>query len=268
VRNIKLLSLWFRRLLESVVEVANTRQKLGKKRGLCATNEYAKSVFNTITTAQVVLQRPVSNNQQIIYAGILICSTFPWISGCVTTAHQTTADTVVKTILIEPAVGAQIAPAADFNLLGRISIQSQNQSSSGSFRWQHLVSSDEILLFTPLGQAVAEITKDQEGVRLITSKLEAFYANDVESLTEEILGWRLPLDGLQYWIQGVHSPVTAAEKDLDNKDQVVAIRQDGWKIYYSNYTPAQPNYPSLPRVLYLTYENLKIKLVIDNWKAE
>lgn len=209
-----------------------------------------------------------NSNQQIIYAGILICSAFPWISGCVTTTHQTTADTIVKTILIEPAVDAQVAPANDFNLLGRISIQSQNQSSSGSFRWQHLANSDEILLFTPLGQAVAEITKDQEGVRLITSKLEAFYANDVESLTEEILGWRLPLDGLQYWIQGIHSPATTAEKDLDNKDQVVAIRQDGWKIYYSNYTPAQLNQPPLPRILYLTYENLKIKLVVDNWKVE
>ncbi|PXW86892.1 outer membrane lipoprotein LolB [Nitrosomonas sp. Nm84] len=228
----------------------------------------SESSNRTVKSLKLLSPWRFSANQQIIYAGILICSAFPWISGCVTLTDQTTADTTVKTILIEPATGAQAAPATDFNLLGRISIQSPNQSSSGSFRWQHLASSDEILLFTPLGQAVAEITKDQEGVRLITSKLEAFYANDVESLTEEILGWRLPLEGLQYWIQGMHSPVTAAEKDLDNKDQVVAIRQDGWKIYYSNYTPAQLNHPLLPRVLYLTYENLKIKLVIDNWKVE
>lgn len=192
----------------------------------------------------------------------------PLISGCVTPVHQTTADTVVKTIRIEPAADAQTVPAADFNLLGRISIQDQNQSFSGSFRWQHLAISDEILLFTPLGQAVAEITKDQSGVRLITSKLEAFYANDVESLTEEVLGWRLPLNGLQYWIQGIHSPTTSAEKDLDNKDQVAVIRQDGWKIHYSSYTATQLNQPSLPRVLYLTYENLRIRLVVDDWKAE
>ena len=192
----------------------------------------------------------------------------PLISGCVTPAHQTTADTVVKTLRIEPAADAQTVPAANFNLLGRISIQDQNQSFSGSFRWQHLAISDEILLFTPLGQAVAEITRDQGGVRLITSKLEAFYANDVESLTEEVLGWRLPLNGLQYWIQGIHSPATPAEKDLDNKDQVAAIRQDGWKIHYSSYTATQLNQPSLPRVLYLTYGNLRIRLVVDDWKVE
>lgn len=209
-------------------------------------------------------------NQQDINFGILICCIFifPLISGCITT-QQTTADTAVKTLFIEPAANVQvIPPAADFNLLGRISIQDQNQRLSGSFRWQHLAVSDEILLFTPLGQAVAEITKDQEGVRLINSKLEAFYASDVESLTEEVLGWRLPLNGLQYWIQGTHSPATAAEKDLDNKDQVVAIRQDGWKIHYSSYMPAQLNQMPLPKIVDLTYTNLRIRLVVDDWKVE
>lgn len=209
-------------------------------------------------------------NQRDINFGILIhcIFIFPLISGCITT-HQTTANTTVKTILIEPVTSAQvIPPAAEFNLLGRISIQDQNQRLSGSFRWQHLAMSDEILLFTPLGQVVAEITKDQEGVRLITSKLEAFYANDVESLTEEVLGWRLPLNGLQYWIQGTHSPTTAAEKDLDNKDQVVAIRQDGWQIHYSSYMPAQLNQIPLPKILDLIYTDLRIRLVVDDWKVE
>ena len=209
-------------------------------------------------------------NQRDINFGILIpcIFIFPLISGCITT-DQTTANTTVKTVFIEPVASAQvIPPAADFNLLGRISIQDQKQRLSGSFRWQHLAISDEILLFTPLGQAVAEITKDQEGVRLITSKLEAFYADDVESLTEEVLGWRLPLNGLQYWIQGTHSPTSAAEKDLDNKDQVVAIRQDGWKIHYSSYTPAQLNQIPLPKILDLIYTNLRIRLVVDDWKVE
>ena len=199
---------------------------------------------------------------------MLFFCVFPLISGCITLTHPTAADKAVKTILTEPVDSAQIAPAADFNLLGRLSIQNGNERFSGSFRWQHLTVSDEILLFTPLGQAVAEITKDQEGVRLITAKLEAFYADDVESLTEEVLGWRLPLRGLQYWMQGKHSPLTAAEMDLDDKDQVVVIRQDGWKIQFSSYAPAQSNQTLLPRILDLLYENLKIKLVVDDWKVE
>lgn len=210
----------------------------------------------------------IAIQQWNIIPGILIGCIFLLFSGCQTLPVQTRPDAAVTTILIEPAADARKLLAADFNILGRIAIQDDNQSFSGSFRWQHLAMHDEILLFTPLGQAVAEITQDQEEVRLITSKLEAFYASDVESLTEEILGWRLPLYGLQYWIQGAHSPFTAAEKDLDGKNQIVAIRQDGWYIHYQSFTPAQPDATPLPRVLNLIYEKLKIRLVIDDWKVE
>lgn len=203
-----------------------------------------------------------------VIPGILICFIFTLFSGCATLPSQTKSEAVVTTIITEPAANTQNGSAADFNILGRISIQDEKQSFSGSFRWQHLAISDEILLFTPLGQAVAEITKDDEGVRLITSKLEAFYATDVENLTQEILGWRMPLNGLQYWIQGTHSPITAAEKDLDNKDRIVAIRQDGWHIHYNSFAPAQINSIPLPKVLNLIYQNLRIRLVVDDWKIQ
>lgn len=211
----------------------------------------------------------IKAHQMNVIPGFLIICFILLSSGCRTLPNQPPSDAVATTIFTEPlAANAQNIPASDFNILGRISIQDKSQSFSGSFRWQHLTASDEILLFTPLGQAVAEIMKDHEGVRLITSKLEAFYATDVESLTEEILGWRLPLDGLQYWIQGTHSPLTAAEKDLDRKDQVITIRQDGWHIHYSSFTPAQLSSLMLPRVINLFYDNLRIRLVVDNWKVE
>ena len=203
-----------------------------------------------------------------IILGILSSCIFPLFSGCQLLPVQTQPEAAVTTIQTQPVAGAHNTVAPDFNILGRIAIQDENQSFSGSFRWQHLAASDEILLFTPLGQAVAEISKDHEGVRLITSKLEAFYANDVESLTEEILGWRLPLNGLQFWIQGMHSPANASQKDFDNKNQIIAIRQDGWHIHYQGFTAAQPNTAALPRVLNLVYQKLKIRLVVDDWKVE
>jgi len=110
-----------------------------------------------------------------IILGILASCIFPLFSGCQLLPVQTQPEAAVTTIQTEPVAGAHNAVAPDFNILGRIAIQDENQSFSGSFRWQHLAASDEILLFTPLGQAVAEISKDHEGVRLITSKLEAFY---------------------------------------------------------------------------------------------
>ncbi|MDH5552896.1 MAG: lipoprotein insertase outer membrane protein LolB, partial [Nitrosomonas sp.] len=109
--------------------------------------------------------------------------------------------------------------------------------------------------------------RDHEGVRLTTSEQQVFYAADVESLTEDILGWRIPLAGLQYWAQGTHLPTSIAMKDLDEHDRVVAIRQDGWLINYLSYT-AQSEQKERPRVLTLNYEALQIRLVVDNWEAQ
>ena len=190
------------------------------------------------------------------------------LAGCATTPQQSTAIKPAKTVVIEAAVKEQMIDTARFNILGRIAVQDRSQSSSGSFRWKHWPANDEIILFTPLGQVVAEISRNPQGVRLITSKLEVFYAEDVEGLTQEVLGWRLPLSSLQYWIQGIHSPFTRAEKDFNEKDQVITIRQDGWEIHYGSYTAAQANQPNLPRRLDLTYDSLRIKLIVDEWKAE
>ena len=208
-------------------------------------------------------------NQRNVLPGILIGCLIILLHGCKTIPTVTQTDTVATTVLFDPATSAQKTPAYDFNILGRIAIQDEKQSFSGSFRWEHQTTNDVILLFAPLGQAVAEITKDEEGVRLITSKMEGYYANDTEALTEQILGWRLPLDGLKYWIQGIHSPLTAAEKDLDRQNQLLAIRQDGWHIHYNSFTQTSFSSAPLPKNIHLFFDNqkLKIRLIVDNWKV-
>lgn len=188
----------------------------------------------------------------------------PLVSGCVALQHQA----AVRTIFTEPVADSQNIAANSFNLLGRISIQNKQQRYSGNFRWRHTDSNDEILLFSPVGQTVAEIWQDQHGAHLITSKQEIFHAADMENLTEEILGWRLPLNGLQYWIQGNHSPVTRAAKDINHEGRVVAIRQDNWHVFYSRFFPNKPEQIAYPRVLELNYQEMKIRMVVDNWESE
>ncbi|MEK6735511.1 MAG: lipoprotein insertase outer membrane protein LolB [Pseudomonadota bacterium] len=215
----------------------------------------------------LLLAAGLSIYRRYVKHGKLLICIFPLIAGCVTVTSQ---PAVVKTVTTEPVTGTRAMKAADFNLLGRISVSNGNERSSGSLRWQHTKENDEILLFTSLGQAVAEITQDHSGARLITAKLEAFYAADVESLTAEILGWRLPLNGLQYWVQGLHSPVTVSEKDLDSENRVLAIRQDGWQIRYSGNSSSVQTENNVQRskVLKLNYKDLKIKLVVDSWEIE
>jgi outer membrane lipoprotein LolB len=161
-----------------------------------------------------------------------------------------------------------------FRLAGRASVDSEDGDFSGGVQWHHAGAGDEILLLSPLGQAVARIRQDSAGVSLTTASDETFHAPDAETLTQEVLGWRLPLTGLLYWVQGVHAPVSAAEVDSDAQGTVVAIRQDGWEIDYMRYFPAaeaQDGKARLssarPKLLVLRRPGLRMKLVIDSWDA-
>ena len=184
------------------------------------------------------------------------------LQGCAALQQQT----AVKTIFTEPVADTQNVKSGAFNLIGRISIQNEHQRHSGRVSWQHSNINDEISLFSPFGQVVAKIFRDQDSARLITSKQETFYAADIENLTEEILGWRLPLNGLQYWIQGHHSPLTASAKDINHENRVIAIRQDNWHIRYNSFFPDQLEKTARPRILELNYQDLKIRMVVDNWE--
>ncbi len=170
----------------------------------------------------------------------------------------------IKTVVIQPGVG-KLAEGGRYALVGRISVHNLQQKFSATVNWQHRADEDQILLFSPLGQTIARIEQDISGVRLITAEPALHQAENIERLTQQVLGWVLPLSGLHFWVRGFHSPLTIAELDLDRNGRIVAIRQDEWKIHYSMFFPLRPGMQELPKLLELNRDNLKIKLMIDRW---
>ena len=124
---------------------------------------------------------------------------------------------------------------------------------------------DEILLFAPLGQTVARIQRDSQGVMLDTSD-KHYVAQDVEELTQQVLGWRLPLSGLEYWILALPAPAGAFDIERDDNGQISVLRQHGWAVSYTRY--ASPAVESLPLRLALRREGLEIQLRIDEWEIQ
>lgn len=187
------------------------------------------------------------------------------LAGC---AGQEVHREEVTTITIQPVREQADAVSEPFVLSGRLAVNTRQHRFSGGIRWQHTRSSDEIYLFSPLGQVVAKIFRDQAGVRLITSEPATYQAKNVEYLTSQVLGWELPLAGMQFWVRGVHFPGTVAEKDMDRNRRTIAIRQDGWQVVYQSYYPAEGDMPSLPRLVEFNRVDVKMKLVIDQWQDE
>jgi outer membrane lipoprotein LolB len=172
---------------------------------------------------------------------------------------------VVETSIIEKG-GA--TSSVNFELMGRVSAKGGDKGFAGGVRWSHTGTDDNIHLLSPFGQIVAQIKSNKDIVLLTTSEQKIYRAVNVENLTKQVLGWRLPLLGLQYWVRGVNSPKTKSEVDRDTDGRIIGIRQDGWAITYTGYFPSQLMQTERPRVLVLDRSNLKIKLVIDNWETK
>ena len=165
----------------------------------------------------------------------------------------------------QPLIRPVQAEYAAFALNGRIAANHEGNHSSSTMRWTHQPSSDEILLFAPLGQTVARIRRDMRGVMLDTAD-KHYSARDAEELTQQVLGWHLPLNGLQYWVLALPAPGSEASIERDGNGQISILRQDGWEIRYTRYAAQQPD--SLPLRLKLQRDGMELQVLVDEWEIQ
>ena len=165
----------------------------------------------------------------------------------------------------QPVTRPAGAELQSFTLNGRISVKHNEGRTTSSVNWVHRSGEDEILLLSPLGQTMARIVRDADGVEL-EAKDKYYAAEDAGELTQQVLGWRLPLDGLQYWVLALPVPESKVSIENDANGRVSVIKQDGWEIRYTRYAAETPD--SLPLRLILKREKVEIQLLVDEWEIK
>ncbi len=169
-----------------------------------------------------------------------------------------------------------IASINHFGIQGRIGVQTDNHGFSGSTRWSHAPDSDSMAIFSPLGSQIATIDASDDGVILITEG-KTFKADDTETLTQQTLGWRLPMLGLPDWVLGRPSPNNLySTSEWDSLGRLTKLSQDGWNIEYSDYVSTSGF--QLPRKITLRSidgfrpapseripPKIVLKLVVERW---
>ncbi len=145
-----------------------------------------------------------------------------------------------------------------FELSGRVAIRYAKEAASGGIFWRHSDDADEILITSPLGQGIARINRERDQYRLVTGDNKSYRAADAESLTEQALGWPLPLAGLPDWVRGRASPGRPAETRGEAGGDL-ELRQDGWHVVYEEFREGRPIRLRISRA------DLEIRLVVDRW---
>ena len=100
--------------------------------------------------------------------------------------------------------------------------------------------------------------RERDRFRLVTGDNKEHRADNAEDLTEQALGWRLPLAGLADWVQARSSPGRPAEM-RGGPDSGLELRQDGWRVLYEEFREGKPFR------MRLTREDLEIRLIVDQW---
>jgi len=179
----------------------------------------------------------------------------------------------VKTLLRALAVGAALAAAGcaglgprapgeavEFEVTARFAARYNGDAASGQIAWRHDAGRDEVLISSPFGQGLARVTRVAARTTLVTADDRRYDAEDPETLTEQVLGFRLPLKGLADWVRARPAPRAPAQAERASDGRLVALQQFGWRVDYQEYESGRPS------KLRLTYPGLELRLAISEWK--
>jgi outer membrane lipoprotein LolB len=161
---------------------------------------------------------------------------------------------------------AQLQPAprhetVEFELAARIATRYREEAASGNVAWRHSRESDEMLITSPVGSSLARIVRTGSEVVLTTADQKEYRANDAEALTEQVLGFRLPLAGLTDWVRGRQVEGAEASVVRDKEGRLASLKQSGWSVEYQEFRP-----DGLPVRMKLTYPGIELRLAIHEWK--
>jgi outer membrane lipoprotein LolB len=140
----------------------------------------------------------------------------------------------------------------------------QRESVSGRFSLEVRGPQQILELASPLGTTVARIEIEPGGARATGARMQEVRGANADALTEQLLGWPLPVSGLADWIEGRPVPQRFARVERDG-GRIVLIEQDGWVIRLSEYyeSAARPRRLVLERPAGANTPSVILRLIVD-----
>ena len=154
---------------------------------------------------------------------------------------------------------------APFSIGGRISARRGDAGVAGGFTWVHDGPRDTIDLATPLGQTLAKLEGDADGVTVHLQDGRVETARSWRELTERAFGVTIPVAGLAAWVRAMPRVGSAYAIERDPRARVSLLRQDGWEIVYA-YADDADRRPFRVALTMQGGEPVDVRVVVDRWQ--
>ena len=180
------------------------------------------------------------------------------LAGCATTSAPLSTATV----------GAY---RETIDLSGKLSVNylkdDKQESLTGNFTWDQTPNRIEVNLASPLGQTIATIAVTPEGATLTQSGQPPRTAADIDGLTQQTLGWTLPVSGLRDWLQGYALDAEGKRFAASPANNSV-VTKDGWRLRFVSWQDDKAAQPvprriDADRAAAGDIQNLEIRIVVN-----
>ncbi len=151
-----------------------------------------------------------------------------------------------------------------WHLNGRVAIINGQESWNLDLQWQRHDDKYILDLSGLFGAGHTQLTGTNEGVVLVDSDNNYFYADSPEYLLQKTTGLRMPVKSLLYWMRGLpNRNIKEQKQKLDEFGRLQYLQQDDWRVHFKRYTNVANH--ELPQKIFINGYNLKIKIFVDEW---
>ena len=151
----------------------------------------------------------------------------------------------------------------EWEFAGRIGVSAGDEGFNGKLWWRQDGVVFRARISGPLGVGTIFINGDRRELTLTDRDGVVTELIDAEVELRERFGWTIPVTSLRYWALGIPDPSSLSEPSFDETGQLSALRQRNWQVTISQY--ADGGGQSMPRRLTAINDDIKVRLVIDNW---
>ncbi|MGJ7915932.1 lipoprotein insertase outer membrane protein LolB [Massilia sp. LXY-6] len=156
------------------------------------------------------------------------------------------------------------------DLTGRLSVDYQRKGEPGrgavTYTWAQHPGRIDVSLSGPVS-TLAEITVTPDSATLKQANRAPRTARDIDTLTQQELGWSLPIGGLRDWLQGYATDAQGKRFAASPANSEV-FTNDGWRLRFAEWQ-AGPGNTVMPkriragRSATATSDELAISITID-----
>lgn len=166
----------------------------------------------------------------------------------------------------EAARQAWLRAHPDWSFQGRAAISKGRNGGSGRVDWRQTGRDYRIQLSAPVTRQSwvlsGEGATGQARLEGVDGGPRA--GDDAQEMLFQATGWQIPVDGLPAWVRGlVDDGQPGVVRDAEGRP--AALEQDGWRVDYQEWFPAQTDRPALPKRIEARSGDAKVRLVFDQW---